>query len=131
MQYTTWKWILRITGIMCLALAGFGFVMIPPSAPRRDKPSWRRLDMGGVSIITAAIILFVYAVTSGPIDGWGSANCLAPLVISIVLSVAFFVYEAKIPEDSAALPPKVWNYPNVGVLMGVACNPFFWLSSRA
>lgn len=50
-----------------------------------------------------ALILFIFAVTSGSVDGWGSASVIAPLVISVVLAIIFFIYEARIPEDYAAL----------------------------
>lgn len=116
---------------MGMGIAALAVIMVPPSAPRRNKPSWRKLDLGGVSLITFAIVLFVYAVTSGPIDGWGSANTLAPLIISIALGAAFFVYEARIPEEMAALPPRVWKYPNVPVLVGLGFVPFFWWGMRA
>jgi hypothetical protein len=49
------------------------------------------------------MLLFIYAVTSGPATGWGTANVIAPLVISIVLAIAFFVVERFLPEDVAAL----------------------------
>lgn len=129
-QWVTWRWTLWLPGIACLAVAALGIIIIPASAPRAHKPSWRRLDLGAVSFITAALILFIYAVTSGPINGWDSANCLAPLIISIALGIVFFIYEAKVPEDVAALPPQVWRYTNVPVLFGVAFIPFAWFGSR-
>lgn len=75
---------------------------------------------------SVAIVLFVYAVTSGPVNGWGTANVIAPLIISIAMAIAFFTYEAYIDPDRAALPPRVWNYPNVPVLVALGLNPFFW-----
>lgn len=76
--------------------------------------------------ISAAIVLFVYAVTSGPVNGWGTANVIAPLIISVAMAIAFFTYEAYINPDRAALPPRVWKYPNVPVLVALGLNPFFW-----
>ncbi|KAF8308254.1 MFS general substrate transporter [Clavulina sp. PMI_390] len=125
-QYTTWRWILWFVGIVCLATAALAIVIVPPSAPREHKPSFARLDIGGISLMTAAIILFVYALTEGPAEGWSNAKCLAPLIISIFLAVVFFIYEARIPETMAALPPRVWRYQNVPVLFAVAFVPFWW-----
>lgn len=116
---------------MGIVIAALAFITVPPSAPRKHKPSLAALDIGGVSIITFSIVLFVYAMTSGPIDGWDSANCLAPLIISIALGVLFFVYEARIPEEMAALPPRVWKYKNVPVLFALGFVPFFWWGMRA
>lgn len=53
-----------------------------------------------------SLVLFIFAVTSGSINGWGSARVIAPLVISVVLAVAFFVIEASLPEGYAALCVK-------------------------
>ncbi|KAF8305932.1 MFS general substrate transporter [Clavulina sp. PMI_390] len=125
-EYTTWRWILWFVGIVCMATAMLAAIVVPPSAPREHKPSFARLDIGGISLITAAIVLFVYALTEGPSDGWSSAKCLAPLIISIALAIAFFIYEARIPEDMASLPPRVWRYQNVPVLFAVAFVPFWW-----
>ncbi|QRW17197.1 major facilitator superfamily transporter [Rhizoctonia solani] len=44
----------------------------------------------------------------------------------LALAVAFFFWEARIDEDSAALPPKLWFYKNFAVLFGVALMPYFW-----
>lgn len=104
-------------------------VAVPASAPRKQKPSWKRLDLGGVSLITAAVIVFVYAVTSGSIDGWGTARVLAPLVAALLMMSGFFIYEAMIDPDMAALPPRIWKYTNVPILVAIALLPLLWWGS--
>ena len=49
------------------------------------------------------MILFIFAVTSGSIQGWATPYVLAPLIISVLLLVAFFVWEAHIDEIDAAM----------------------------
>lgn len=56
-----------------------------------------------LNYILAALILFIYAVTSASTDGWGSAGVVAPLVISISMIVGFFVWETRIPPSIAAV----------------------------
>jgi hypothetical protein len=53
--------------------------------------------------MTAALVLLIFAVTSGTTAGWDSAEFIAPLVISVVLLVGFFYYETRIPAESAAM----------------------------
>ena len=53
--------------------------------------------------LPAAVILFIFAVTSGSIQGWATAYVLAPLIISVLLLIAFFVWEAHIDENDAAM----------------------------
>jgi hypothetical protein len=45
-------WFMGTMGIMGLVVAVLGTIIIPPSASYRIKPSWKRLDLGGVSLIT-------------------------------------------------------------------------------
>lgn len=53
--------------------------------------------------LLVALVLLIFAVTQGSQTGWGTAGVIAPLVISIVMIVAFFIYEKMIPEDIAAV----------------------------
>ncbi|EMD35861.1 hypothetical protein CERSUDRAFT_53112, partial [Gelatoporia subvermispora B] len=87
---------------------------------------WKSLDIVGVSILTAALILFIFAITSGSTAGWASATVLAPLIISVFMVVGFFYYETLIPTDQAAVPPQTWFLPNFSVLFGTALLPYFW-----
>lgn len=68
--------------------------------------------------------------TSGAATGWGQAKVIAPLIISILLAAAFFVFEAYIDPHMAALPPRVWSYPNVPILVAIGLVPFLWWFSR-
>ncbi|KAG7096116.1 hypothetical protein E1B28_006790 [Marasmius oreades] len=73
------------------------------------------------------LILFIFGVTTGSVNGWNTARCLAPLIISFFLISAFFLWEARLPEDMATIPPNLWNYTNFAVL--VLCGttiPFNW-----
>jgi len=76
-----------------------------------------------------AAILFIFAITSGSIDGWGSAQVIAPLIISFVLIVAFFFWESRLSETYAAIPSKMWRYENFTVLIILSLAPFMWWSA--
>jgi hypothetical protein len=129
-------------------VAGLCALLVPPQVlteeriqPAREK--LRRLDIFGVSILTVALVLFIFAITSGSTAGWKSAMVLAPLIISVLMVVAFFVYETRIPEQYAAMyvssspsmiqtltrldrPPRTWFLPNFAVLFGAALMPYFY-----
>ena len=86
----------------------YSAILIPGNAHRTSKDkgrssSIRDLDLGGVAILTVALILFIYAITTGSSTKWISADVLAPMVIAILLIVGFFVYETRIPEENASL----------------------------
>ena len=77
-------------------------------------------------MFTAALVLFIFAVTSGTTSGWGSAGVVAPLIISVFMVAGFFYFETTIPADRAAIPPRTWFLPNFLVLFFTALLPFLW-----
>ncbi|CEL53947.1 Puromycin resistance protein pur8 OS=Streptomyces alboniger GN=pur8 PE=3 SV=1 [Rhizoctonia solani AG-1 IB] len=124
-EYASWRWIFWIISIISIPAATACIFLIPDS-PRRKEAKASQLDAIGVFILIAAIVLFVYALTTGSVSGWRSGGVLAPFFVSIALFVAFFFWETRVDEANAALPPKLWFYPNFAVLFGTALMPFFW-----
>ncbi|KAI0042428.1 MFS general substrate transporter [Auriscalpium vulgare] len=125
-QWASWKWIFYFTCMLGVPVAIFAALFVPPSAPRAHKPSWKRLDLGGVTLITTSIVLFVYAVTTGAASGWGTARVIALLNVAVILGAGFFILEARLDPYIASLPPRTWRYKNVPILGAVAFVPFFW-----
>ena len=64
--------------------------------------------------------------TSAPTIGWSSARVLAPFLISVFGFAGFFLYEAYVSAERAAIPPKTWFLPNFSVLFGSALFPNLW-----
>ncbi len=109
-QFATWRWIFWFNAAVAIPISLLCILLIPNAAAREDeheeKPRYtkfQRLDIIGVADLTIAFILFIFAITSASTEGWGSARVLAPLIVSLFLIVAFFIYEARIPEQRAAL----------------------------
>lgn len=153
-QLASWVWVFYFNSIVSIPIAILCFFLIPtaaagtkdiPAGPTHHHPHTLKeaeaevvaevkeevekakgLDLIGVSILTAALILFIYAVTTGSVSSWGSGGVLAPLIISIALTVVFFLYETRIPGHKAALPPRMWFYPNFSVLFAVSLYPYLW-----
>ncbi|CAE6446291.1 unnamed protein product [Rhizoctonia solani] len=121
-EYTSWRWIFWLIAIIAVPISIISTILIPKTA-RNEENKKTTFDFVGVFLLTVAVILFVYALTSGSVEGWRAAGVLAPLFVSVALAVAFFVWEARIDEDSAALPPKLWFYKNFAVLFAVALMP--------
>ncbi|KAH9895729.1 MFS general substrate transporter [Cubamyces lactineus] len=131
-QYASWPWVFWFVALVALPISAICILLIPAQEPRledlsgRKEARWKSLDLGGVSILTAALILFIFAITSGTTSGWGSPSVIAPLVISVLMVVGFFYYETTLPVDKAAIPPRTWFLPNFSVLFGTALLPYFW-----
>jgi MFS family permease len=127
-QKASYHWVFWFSALIAVPVA-LGSVFIIPAdvAKYDDKPEtytekWKSLDLIGISIltgvphvfvkyslhaelikITAALILFIYGVTSGSANGWAVPGVLIPLIISILLMAAFFYWETLIPSDKAAM----------------------------
>ena len=102
-QYASWSWIFWLNTILAIPIATACLFLIPSPEHVDDPLKAKRVDVIGVSMLTSAFILFIFALTSGSTDGWSSAVVLAPLIVSVLLIAAFLYYETRIPEDSAAL----------------------------
>ncbi|KAF8833506.1 hypothetical protein BDN67DRAFT_976562, partial [Paxillus ammoniavirescens] len=131
-QWTSFHWIFWFVGIITIPVALACLFIIPLEiAKSANNPNvliakWKRLDLIGVSILTAAIILFIFALTSGSADGWTTAEALVPLIMPVLMIAGFFYWETVIPVDQAAIPPRTWFYHNFSVLIGLALLPFLW-----
>ncbi|KIM33566.1 hypothetical protein M408DRAFT_61189 [Serendipita vermifera MAFF 305830] len=123
-QYAGWAWIFWFVAIVGIAIALVSLVLIPNA--KRDRTINVKFDVPGVTLLTVAVILFIFAVTSGSTKGWATAYVLAPLIISVVIFAVFFWWEAHTNPDDAVLPPRMWRYRNFGVLVALALLPYFW-----
>jgi len=131
-QKASYHWVFWFSAFIAIPVA-LGCVFIIPAdiasydrKPKTCSEKWKSLDLIGISILTVALILFIYGVTSGSANGWAAAGVLIPLIISLLLMAAFFYWETLIPSDKAAIPPRAWFYSNFSVLFGSALLPFFW-----
>ncbi|KAF2675367.1 putative MFS drug efflux pump [Microthyrium microscopicum] len=99
--YGSWRYI----GLICGIISFLGLVLValfyhPP--PRHvtvglsRKEVLRRVDFIGGFLLLGGLLLFMAAVQWGGYQyAWGSAHVVAPLVIGIVMCIAFAVYEWK------------------------------------
>ncbi|THG96869.1 hypothetical protein EW026_g5038 [Hermanssonia centrifuga] len=128
-EFASWPWVFWFVALVAIPIGLLCVFLVPQPNRGIDEPQhsrWKSLDVVGVSILTAALILFIFAVTSGSSSGWGSALVLAPLVIAVFMVAAFFYYETVIPPAVAAVPPRTWFLPNFSVLFGMALLPYLW-----
>ncbi|KAH7886565.1 MFS general substrate transporter, partial [Phlebopus sp. FC_14] len=131
-SYATWPWVFWMVAIVAMIIAASCTILIPNPGYKKVGSSmdrFRRLDVSGGSILTIALVLFIFAVTSGSTDSWVTATVLAPLILSVFLFTSYFVWESRIAEEHASLPPKMWSYPNFTVLALLALLPYSWWST--
>ena len=128
----SWRWYFRFIAILDAPFSVIAFFLMPKTeAVAQSLPGWekvKRMDLGGVAILIACLVLFILGFTQAPSQGWNSAIFIAPLVVSIVLLVVFLVWERWMPRGYSLLPHDIWSYPNIFPLILQASAIFMWFA---
>ena len=96
-------------------------------------PGSARLDVPGAFLVTAALMLAVYAIVGGNDAGWTSGRTLGLLGVAAALFVAFVVRE--VTAAAPLVPLRLFALRNVsvsqvvGVLWAAAMFAWFFLSA--
>lgn len=109
-----WRWCFWILAIIALPLSPLSFFLTP-----KEKVLYHpgaRIDVISVFQLIVAVVLLIFALTSGNNVGWGTAQVIAPLVISMVAFVLFGWWQTRVDQRSALLPKRIWSYPGFAVL---------------
>ncbi|KEZ39001.1 hypothetical protein SAPIO_CDS10365 [Scedosporium apiospermum] len=123
---TWWPWALWAMSIWLALLAvAAGYVI--PNLPRKtvhasDWKSWVRiLDLPGAFIGISSLVLFNFAWTQSPIDGWATPTVLVPLVLGVLLFGLFALIELRL-SPMPLLPLDAVNADVAFVLAAVVCG---------
>ncbi|KAJ3928040.1 MAG: MFS general substrate transporter [Lentinula lateritia] len=130
-SFASWPWIFYFISILAILESILVYLMcLDVNRPKNSVTSHlkrlKRLDAIGVTCFTGSVILFIFAVTSGSIQGWGSPRVIACLILSFVLCGIFSVYESYIPTWIAVIPPQTWKFTNFPILVLTALLPYLW-----
>jgi EmrB/QacA subfamily drug resistance transporter len=97
-QGIDWHWIFWINVPIGVTAVLLGLRLLPEShgAPER-------LDLVGVSLVTAGVVALVWALSRTNDVGWSSAEVVGTLVAGAVLLVAFVRWESSVAEPMVPL----------------------------
>ncbi len=89
-QGIAWQWIFWLN-------VPIGLVLIPLVLTRMEENfgARTRLDVGGLLLVTGAVLGIVWGLVRGNSAGWGSVEVVATLVAGAVLAVAFVFWELR------------------------------------
>jgi EmrB/QacA subfamily drug resistance transporter len=93
-----WHWIFWINVPIGAAAVLLGLRLLPESygAPAR-------LDLGGVTLVTAGVVSLVWALTRGSDLGWSSAETVSTFAAGAVLLALFLAWESRVGEPMVPL----------------------------
>ena len=99
-----WRWVLFVNLPLCALILVGAFRLLSgdrPAGPRRS------FDVRGAVLVTAGMLLLVYALIKAPERGWGSPHTFGGLAIAGLLLAAFVLNEARGRE--ALLPLSIFR----------------------
>jgi EmrB/QacA subfamily drug resistance transporter len=129
--YVGWQYIFFFNvpiGVAALALAP---KLVPDSRAGGSGP--RRYDSFGAVTVTAALLVFVYAISQAPQAGWTSAPTLTMLAVGAALFAWFLVIETR--TEAPLLPLRLLRLSSVagsnavGFLLGTSFVTFVFLGT--
>jgi EmrB/QacA subfamily drug resistance transporter len=128
--YVGWQYIFFFNvpiGVIALALVP---KLVPDSRATEVRRSY---DPFGAMSVTAALLVFVYAISQAPQFGWAAGKTLALLALGTALLAAFLVIETRV--EGPLLPLRLFRLPSVagsnavGLLLGTSFFTFVFLGT--
>ena len=125
-----WHWIFLVNLPIGVAVYALCLVLIPAG---RGQAGTGRLDIAGAVIVTASLMLAVYAIVNGNETGWTSAQTIWLLAAAAALFALFLGIEARV--RAPLMPLGLFRLRNlataniVGVLWSAAMFAWFFISA--
>jgi EmrB/QacA subfamily drug resistance transporter len=123
-----WSWIFFVN-----VPVGITLIALTPLLLRESRANLghRLFDFAGAASITGGLMLLVYAMTRAAQHGWGAAETVGLLIVSVALIVTFFLIEAR--SQAPLLPLRIFRLRTLtasnvsGLLLGGAVFAQFFL----
>ncbi|HEV2011704.1 MAG TPA: DHA2 family efflux MFS transporter permease subunit [Candidatus Limnocylindria bacterium] len=114
-----WRWIFYVNIPIGVALIAAAFAFVPDLRLGRSH----RLDLVGVALASAGLLLVVYGLIEGQRFDWGTVTGFITIpeiiVAGIVLLVAFMAYERRVQGREPLLPFEVFRDRNFTLMVFV------------
>ena len=129
-RYAGWQYIFFLNvpiGVAALALAPR---VVPESRLATER---RRYDPFGALTVTGGLALLVYAISTAPQAGWGTARTVSLLTASVALLAAFLVVETRV--EAPLMPLRIFRLKTlaganaVGLLLGGSFFAFIFIGT--
>jgi EmrB/QacA subfamily drug resistance transporter len=129
-KYIGWEYIFFLNIPIGLAAMTLAPRVVPES---RLETTRRRYDPLGALTVTGGLLLLVYAISTAPNDGWGTARTIGLLAASGALLVSFLFVETRV--EAPLLPLRmlrmrtVAGANSVGFLLGASFYAYIFIGT--
>jgi EmrB/QacA subfamily drug resistance transporter len=114
-----WRWIFYVNIPIGVALVAAAFRFVPDLRLGKSH----RLDLVGVALASAGLLLVVYGLIEGQRFDWGTVSGFITIpeiiVAGVVLLVAFLAYERRVQDREPLLPLEVFRDRNFTLMVFV------------
>jgi EmrB/QacA subfamily drug resistance transporter len=97
----SWRWVFFVSIPVVAVILVLSFRLVDGDRPK--APPLREFDSVGAGLITAGMLLLVYALVNAPTVGWDKARTLGELAGAVVLIVLFLLNEQRHPNPLVPL----------------------------
>lgn len=120
-----WHWIFLVNVPIGVAVYAMCRALLPAGRGMAEAP---RLDVAGAIVITASLMLAVYAIVNGNEVGWTTLTTLWKLAAAVALLIAFLVIESRVRAPLMPLSLFALRSVSVANLVAVlwAAGMFAW-----
>jgi EmrB/QacA subfamily drug resistance transporter len=129
-RYVGWQYIFFLN----VPIGAAALLLAPRIVPdSRLDTARRRYDLFGAVTVTGGLSLLVYAISTAPQAGWGSARTVALLAVSVVLLAAFVVIETRV--EAPLIPLRIFRLKTlaganaVSLLLGGSFFAFIFIGT--
>jgi EmrB/QacA subfamily drug resistance transporter len=105
----SWRWVFWVNLPVSAVLLVLTFRMVSRD---RDIARTRNFDAIGAVLVTAGMLLLVYALVKAPDQGWGSGRTIGELAGAAVLLLAFLVNEYR--HENPLAPLSIFRVNGLG-----------------
>ncbi len=125
-----WNWIFLVNVPIGIAVVVLSFLVLPGGSLAGVRA---RLDVAGAVVVTASLMVAVYAIVNGNAVGWLTARTLGLLALSGVLLATFVFIESRV--EAPLMPLALFRLRNlvisniVGILWAAAMFAWFFLTA--
>ncbi len=111
-QALSWHWIFFVNVPVGIATLIAGSILLVDNVGLGIKQG---VDWVGSVLVTASVMVVIYAIVTSSTYGWGSAHTLGFIGLAVALGVAFVVLESRIAQaDHAAAHPQAAHADRLG-----------------
>src|SRR4051812_30679167 len=87
-----WRWVFFVNLPVCIAALTATLRLVPRE---RERARITNFDTAGAVLVTAGMLLLVYALVDAPDTGWGATRTILELAVAGVLLAAFTINEQR------------------------------------